>query len=51
MVRKKKKYRKRRLLRARGSSLIQKKVGKILEKLRISKKIKLTVDVDPINFS
>ena len=47
----KKKYRTRLLLRSLGSSLIQKKVGKILENLRISKKIKLTVDVDPINFS
>ena len=51
IFRAKKKYRTRLLLRSLGSSLIQKKVGKILENLRISKKIKLTVDVDPINFS
>ena len=47
----KNKYRTRLLLRSKGPSLIQKKVGIILENLRISKKIKLTVDVDPINFS
>jgi primosomal protein N' (replication factor Y) len=47
----KKKYRTRLLLRSKNSSLIQKSVGKILDNLTISKKIKLTVDVDPINFA
>ena len=47
----KKKFRTRLLLRSKNSHLIQKKVGKIIENLTISKKIKLTVDVDPINFS
>ena len=47
----KKKFRTRLLLKSKNSSLIQKKVGKILENLNISKKIKLTVDVDPINFA
>jgi len=47
----KKKFRTRLLLRSKNSNLIQKKVGKILENLTISKKIKLTVDVDPINFA
>ena len=47
----KKKYRTRLLLRSKSTSLIQKRVGKILDNLTISKKIKLTVDVDPINFA
>ncbi len=47
----KKKYRTRLLIRSQNSSLIQKKIAKVLEKLVISKKIKLTVDVDPINFT
>jgi primosomal protein N' (replication factor Y) len=47
----KKKYRTRLLLRSKNSNLIQKNVGKILDNLTISKKIKLTVDVDPINFT
>ena len=47
----KKKYRTRLLLRSKNSNLIQKSVGKILDNLTISKKIKLTVDVDPINFA
>jgi len=46
-----KKYRTRLLLRSKNTNLIQKSVGKILENLNISKKIKLTVDVDPINFA
>jgi len=29
---------------------VQKKITKLLESLKISSKIKLTVDVDPINF-
>jgi len=47
----KKKFRTRLLLRSKNSNLIQKKVGQIIENLTISKKIKLTVDVDPINFA
>jgi primosomal protein N' (replication factor Y) len=47
----KKKYRTRLLLRSKNSNLIQKNVGRILNNLTISKKIKLTVDVDPINFA
>ena len=47
----KKKFRTRLLLRSKNSNLIQKKVAKIIENLTISKKIKLTVDVDPINFA
>ena len=47
----KKKYRTRLLIRSQNSSLIQKKIAKVLENLVISKKIKLTVDVDPINFT
>jgi primosomal protein N' (replication factor Y) len=47
----KKKFRTRLLLRSKNNSLIQTKVAKILENLTISKKIKLTVDVDPINFA
>ena len=30
---------------------IQKEIAKILKKINLSKKIKLTVDVDPLNFS
>jgi len=47
----KKKFRTRLLLRSKNNHLIQKKVGKIIENLTIAKKIKLTVDVDPINFA
>jgi len=47
----KRKFRTRLLLRSKNRDLIQKKVGKIIENLTISKKIKLTVDVDPINFA
>ena len=47
----KKRFRTRLLLRSKNNNLIQKKVGKIIENLTISKKIKLTVDVDPINFA
>jgi len=47
----KKKYRTRLLLRSKNTNLIQKNVGKVLENLTISKKIKLIVDVDPINFA
>tara|TARA_B100000700_G_C14994633_1_gene833140 strand:- start:1545 stop:1931 length:387 start_codon:yes stop_codon:yes gene_type:complete len=47
----KKKYRTRLLIRSKSENLIQKKLGLILKNLKISKKIKLTVDVDPINFN
>jgi len=47
----KKKYRTRLLIRSKYNNLIQKKLGNILKNLKISKKIKLTVDVDPINFN
>ena len=47
----KKKYRTRLLLRSKNANLIQKDVGQVLQNLTISKKIKLTVDVDPINFA
>ena len=47
----KKKYRTRLLIRSKNNTLIQKKLCRVLEKLKISKKIKLMVDVDPINFT
>ncbi len=47
----KNKYRTRLLLRFRSNIFAQKAVNKILKKINISKKIKLTVDVDPLNFS
>ena len=46
----KKKFRSRLLIRFSGKSLIQKKITKLLNNLKISSKIKLTVDVDPVNF-
>ena len=46
----KNKFRSRLLIRFNGKSLIQKKISKIIESLKISNKIKLTVDVDPVNF-
>ena len=46
----KKKFRSRLLIRYKGKSLIQKKIAKLLNTLKISNKIKLTVDVDPVNF-
>ena len=46
-----KKYRTRLLIRSKKDNLIQIKLGNILENLKISKKIKLTVDVDPTNFA
>jgi len=39
------------LLRFRNGVLVQKKIANLLNSLRISTKIKLTVDVDPVNFS
>ena len=47
----KKKFRSRLLLRFRSEVLVQKKITKLLNTLKISSKIKLTVDVDPVNFS
>ncbi len=46
----KKKYRTRLLIRFSEKSLKQKLVSKLLNSLKISNKIKLTVDVDPVNF-
>ena len=46
----KKKYRSRLLIRFEDKSLKQKLVSKLLDSLKISNKIKLTVDVDPVNF-
>ena len=46
----KKKFRSRLLIRFSGKNLIQKKITKLLNTLKISSKIKLTVDVDPVNF-
>ena len=46
----KNKYRTRLLIRFNSKLFAQKMVGKMLKKINISKKIKLTVDVDPLNF-
>ncbi len=46
----KKKFRSRLLIRFNGKSLIQKKITNLLNTLKISNKIKLIVDVDPVNF-
>ena len=47
----KKRFRSRLLIRFDNRVLMQKKIAKLLNKLKISSKIKLTVDVDPINFA
>ena len=47
----KKNFRSRLLIRFSSRSLMQKKIANVLNGLKISSKIKLTVDVDPINFS
>ena len=47
----KKNYRSRLLIRFKKQNLMQKKITKVLNGLKISSKIKLTVDVDPINFA
>ena len=47
----KKLFRTRLLLRSKKDDMIQKKLIKTLNNLKISSKIKLTVDVDPINFT
>tara|TARA_B100000902_G_C27159296_1_gene837871 strand:- start:54 stop:887 length:834 start_codon:yes stop_codon:yes gene_type:complete len=46
----KKKFRSRLLIRFKEKSLKQKLVSKLLNSLKISNRIKLTVDVDPVNF-
>ena len=47
----KKKFRVRLLVRGRKSLKVQKSLGKIIQKFKFSSGIKLTVDVDPINFN
>ena len=47
----KKNFRSRLLIRFNNRFLMQRKLINVLNRLKISKKIKLTVDVDPINFS
>jgi len=47
----KKKFRSRLLIRFGRGVLIQKKITNLLNSLKISSKIKLMVDVDPVNFS
>ena len=47
----KKNFRSRLLIRFNNRLLLQKKITKVLNGLKISPKIKLTVDVDPINFA
>ena len=47
----KKNFRSRLLIRFNNRFLMQKKIIKVLNNLKISSKIKLTVDVDPINFA
>ena len=46
----KKKFRTRLLIRFNEKSLKQKMISNLLNSLKISSKIKLTVDVDPVNF-
>ena len=45
------KFRTRLLLRFDSKLFVQKLINKMLKKIKISKKIKLMVDVDPLNFS
>ena len=47
----KKKFRSRLLIRFNNRLMMQKKIVNVLNRLKISSKIKLTVDVDPINFA
>ena len=47
----KKNFRSRLLIKFNNQIFMQKKITKVLNGLKISKKIKLTVDVDPINFA
>ena len=46
----KKNFRTRLLIRFNNQNIVQKKIANALNRLKISSKIKLTVDVDPINF-
>ncbi len=47
----KKNFRTRLLIKFDNRRLMQKKISNLLDNLKISSKIKLTVDVDPINFA
>ena len=47
----KKNFRSRLLIKFSNQILMQKKISNLLNKLKISSKIKLTVDVDPVNFA
>ncbi len=47
----KKNFRSRLLIRFDSGLMMQKKINEVLNRLKISSKIKLTVDVDPINFA
>ena len=47
----KKNFRSRLLIKFDNQIFMQKKIRKVLNRLKISKKIKLRVDVDPINFA
>ena len=47
----KKNFRSRLLIKFDNQIFMQKKITKVLNGLKISPKIKLTVDVDPINFA
>ena len=47
----KKNFRSRLLIRFDNRFLMQKKISYTLNRLKISSKIKLTVDVDPVNFA
>ncbi len=51
LLRIKKNFRSRLLIKFNNQILMQKKITKVLNGLKISQKIKLTVDVDPINFA
>tara|TARA_B100001559_G_scaffold317663_1_gene323265 strand:+ start:154 stop:1515 length:1362 start_codon:yes stop_codon:yes gene_type:complete len=51
IFKKNKKFRTRLLIRSESKNMCQKSLSKVLENLKISTKIKLTVDVDPINFT
>ena len=47
----KKNFRSRLLIKFNNHNFMQKKITNVLNGLKISSKIKLTVDVDPINFA
>ena len=51
LLRIKKYFRSRLLIRFDNKELKQKKIQDLLNNLKISSKIKLTVDVDPVNFA